>query len=633
MPTGNQVYRYAQPNPFVTPTLEVRDPGFGAVQIYQYDQLQYSGPIIENIMFHISLEYEFRGLGRVQWKAYKTSETDFDLFFAGGARDPNQFHRGFLGAKTLQNYPVKWFPLYIKQIQDKIETLVNNANYPDDIGSLMARIFLNNTTHAGALWNNQNRLPEEIIVPVSTENNTQIVDTETVTIFDNIKTTWAFEALSNHAQAVVPRMGIDWRGKAYVNRGPLAIKTSDEPGKSNFTGNANLKWPRSVVGKIRTEQDITIEDGFITESPGSSVKGVDSIHVPSVTADNIDAGRPEQFRQIASEDAQSPLAIGKHDPDSGYSWFAHHPQLLQQYRYQPPIIERWENSTTVKDYVENLFSNFTPNLPWYFSQEVEKIHFSDWGGWLIQGRGGLTGPGLFIEAYADPQYTNIVTNCPFNVFFPSSSSTCTCGAINTAYAIWGSSTETLVWNQLNVSNDLQIAGAQKFFGPKTRLIFNASITLGAGTGSLGGAGWFLGVRTARIASVNFQPFVPIMGQTTGSTFFGDIFSSSTNINLMDAMAFHYPTYEKSGRDAILAIGIFVESKTNEKREVDAVDGPNGTFIPDTDLGCAMGASSITATNLYLYEPAWEGATDPRTPPGLSHGTIEEPPDYNLPILS
>lgn len=640
--TGNQIYKYAKPHPFITPVIEERQQvgDLGSIggflgsslpsDIFQHDQLMYSGPILENIMFHISLEFEFREQGQQEWKAYKTSPNDFDKFVAGGSRNQDG---AFRGATTLQNYPVKFFQFYIKDIQEKIEELVADGTYPDSLPSLMARIFLNSTTHTDTeFWTSKNRLANTLIVPVSESNNTQNINVEILTPIENIKNTWPFKHDSSHVKSVVPRMGIDFKGEAFVTRSDLGIRTSDLPEKSNFQGDpGRLQWPRSVVGQRRVEEDVTIEEGSIAESEGNTVEGIDSIHIPGIEADKIDQGRAIHFRQIAEEDAELPGAVGQPDPESGYSFFAHHPHVLHQLRYQPPFVERWDNTTEVKDYVENVFSNQTPNLPWYFSQEVEKVHLSDWGGWLIQGEGGLTGPGMFLRAYADEQYSNIATNCPFSVFFPPASSNCTCQATNTAYGIWSSSTETLIWNEKLVTNQLVNTGAAKQFGPKTRLILDASFNLGQGTGSNAGAAWWLGIRTSRIASVNLQPFVPIMGQTIGATSLS-IFSSSKSVNLMDAMKFHYPDYEKGGIDVILAIGIFVQSTTAESEIVLAQDGPGGTFIPETDLGCEMGESTATCRKLYLFEPAWEGVGDPRTPPDFEHGTIQGPPDYNLPIL-
>lgn len=641
--TGNQRYAYAKPDPFVTPAIELRQAagdlgsvgGFGGgagvlpVEVYQHDQLMYSGPIIENIMFHISLEHEFRGLGRVTWKAYKTGPNDFDTFIAKGSRNQAS---PFAGANNLSRYPVKFFPLYVRDIQLKIEELVEAEKYPDSLESLMARIFLNNTTHTGpTTWTGENRLPNQITVPVSEENYDQNVHTENILPMQNIQTDWAFRYDSNHVLGVVPRMGVDFRGQAYVNRGKLAVTTSDSPDKSNFQGNNKLQWPRSVIGQRRTEEDVRIVDGFLEDKEGSSVDGIDSIHIPGIPSDQIDSGRSKQFRQVADEDAVLPGAVGRPDLQSGYSWFAHHPHVLQQLRYQPPHVETWDNKTEVRDYVENVFSNNTPDLPWYFSQPVEKVHDSDWGGWLIQGYGGLQGPGMLLRAYADGQYDNITTNCPFSVFFPPASSNCTCGAQNTAYGIWAAAGTGFLWNNLFVTNNNTNSGSQKQFGPKTKLILDASFSLTAGNGSKGGTGWFLGIRTNRISSVNLQPFVPIMGQTFGNTDFGNIFTNQMEVNLMQAMKFHYPWYEIGGVDQILAIGIFVRSETGEERVVLAQDGPGGSFIPPTNLGCAMGEAVATCRKLYLFEPAWEGPGDPRTPPAMDNGSIKGPPSYNLPI--
>lgn len=635
--SGNQVYFYAKPHPFTTPSIEAIERTFGIpADIFPHEQLLYSGPIIENIMFHISLEYEFRGFGRQEWKAYKSSTTDFDTFTAGGSRDPTKQDRGFAFANTLQNYPSKWFPLYIRDIQESIEALINDSRWPDTVGSLMARIFFNNTTHTGTFWTKETSIPNEFIAPAPATNANQGQGLVTLEPRGNVLAgnLWAFPADSDHVAKVVPRMGIDWIGHAYVNRGPMGVLTSDEPGKSNFQGDKLNRWPRSVVGKRRVQEGITIIDGFIEERDGASVEGIDSVHMPAASAEK-DIGRPTQFRQIASEDAPLPGAIGKFDPDSGYSWFAHHPLALHQCRYQPPLVERWDNKTKIKDYVENVYSNLTPNLPWYFSQEVEKVHFSDWGGWLIQGFGGLNGPGLFLKAYPDPQHNNLFTDCPFSVFYPPRTVTCSCLGSNTAYAIWTSSAEPIIWNQQLISNPLLNSGGLKFFGPATRLRIEGDFSLGAGTGSKGHAYWAVGIRTARISSVNLQPFILIMGQQIGSGDDLDIYSVSMDVNIMDAIKHFYPTYNKSGRDAISAILISVNSESGEiQQNVPVVDGPGGASPPNVDLGCALGISDASVSKIYLFEPEGSQDTGGRLPPNPDpNRRVQSPPDYNLPIIS
>lgn len=608
MPTGNQVYKYASPQPFATPFIEDRLQGglpaalqalafFLPRDIFPHEQLMYSGPLIENLMFNLNRELDFRGAGQRDWKLYKTGPNDFDTFRPAGNTE------GILRPSIISNYPVKWFPLYIKDMQEVITDLMTIGGIPDDIGSAMARIFGNNVAGGPGGWNGINRIRSSYIVPRSSETQSSS-NNETISV--DVSSTFPFPASSNHVANPGVRMGIDFRGQAFVRRGETGIVTSDPD------------WPRSVIGKRRTDEDVTIVQGQLEEREGSSVTGIDGIHVEMTSE-----GRPEHERIIRETEAPLPGAVGRDDLESGYGWFAHHPLVLQQCRFQPPSIETWDNTTTCKDYVENVFSNQTPNLPWYFSQEVEKQHFGDWGGWIIQGRGCIQN-GIQSEAYADPQHESPVTNCPFSIFYPPPSSNCSCIDSNTAYAIWTSSAEPLEWNLRTWFNFGRTADP-KFFGPKTRMRVNGTLSAGAGAG--GTASVWIGIRTVRISPVNLQPFVAIIG-------IGDIdvnSPGSLDVNIMDALAFHYDFYDKEGSDAILAVGIFATTSTDLRATVDAVDGPSGPFIPPTDLGCKVGTSFFNLSYLQLYEPPLSIDDDVRLP-ALEDPQLTDPPSYGLPQL-
>jgi hypothetical protein len=608
--SGNQTYRYATPQPFAVPVIEARaqvfdDPALQAIaqllpfDIFPHQQLLYSGPIIENIMFNLNREYEFRtGIKNREWKAYKSGKDDFDTFVPNGHAD------GYLKKSTLEKYPMYWFPLYIKDMQEFIvNNFMGSATIPDDLGSAMARIFGNATTNPQG-WNGKTVIRPYYILPRAMDDGS---DNNTTRFNVDLSGTdfpfpWDSQAVANAGA----RLGIGIEGKAYVHRGETGIITSDE------------QWPRSVIGKERTEQDVTIKEGQLIEQDGSTVKGIDGVHVPMKAE-----GRPEQERKISEENAPLPGAIGKADPESGYGFFGHLPYVLQQCRFQPPIIETFSATSPIKDYVSNVYSNQTPNLPWYFSQEVERQHHADWGGWIIQGLGGLNGNGVQAMAYANPQHSDPVTNCPYQVFYPAPSSNCSCIDGVAAYAIWTSSYESLHWNMRDWFNYGRSAGI-KYFGPKTRLRIRGDVSLGAGVG--GTAGFFVGVRTIRVGTNNLQPFVPIIGR--GS--FAEEALGSNDVNIMQAMKKHYPYYEVDGLDGILSIEIYCETTTDVRQVVLARDGAGGSYIPATDLGCLVGTSSFNIDYVQLYEPSLTHG-DSRMP-AQDSVTLQPPPEYDYPEL-
>ena len=600
---GNVVSKFSSPHPFATPFTEARDqqfddPNLQAVafllpaDIFLHDQFHYSGPTIENAMFMLSLESEKRGEGVIMWKAYKRGEDDFDVFVARGFSD------GRNKVSTIQNYPMKFFPLYIRDMQLVIEGFIANTRWPDDLGAAMVRIFGVNTTHSQN-WNTTNRIPSEITVPATDWATDDENKTAVLRPIDNmVASKFPFPWDSPEIYKPGIQVGIDLRGKAYVNRGQRAFRISD------------TEWPRSIVGKRRVEEDQNIVEGFVVKDEQFETDGIDGFHMPMKPE-----GRETQDRQQVST---NPLINGQIDYHSGYGHMAHHPLAFHQCRFQPPMVEAWDNDTDVRDYVENVFSNTTVNLPWYFSQPVERQHQGDWGGWLIQGFGGLTSPGLLIVAYPDPQSDNFFTQCLVPVFFPPPEVPCNCGGSNGAYAIWTSSLQDLIWNFQQIGNKIPASDA-KLFGEKTRMRVAGNITVEEGTGPGGGGSFTVGIRTIRIADNNNQPFTTIMSVGAGQT-------NSIDINIMEALATALPGYVVGGIDQILSIMISVNSTT----------GNGGTFpIEEADsvnLGCAIGTSTADLDYIQLYEPPFEGPNDPRIPSYSEQANIP-PPDFNLPIVT
>jgi hypothetical protein len=167
----------------------------------------------------------------------------------------------------------------------------------------------------------------------------------------------------------------------------------------------------------------------------------------------------------------------------------------------------------------------------------------------------------------------------------------------------------------------------KYFGPKTRLRINGSVSLGAGVG--GTAGFFVGLRTIRLGTNNLQPFVPVIG--TGSYATQVLSGGSFDVPIMQALKHHYPYYDISGIDGILSIEIYCDTTTDVRATVQAEYGATGSYIPATDLGCKVGTSSFTLNYLHLYEPALS-AGDIRMPT-QSSVALTAPPDYEYPKLS
>ncbi|MHA2219130.1 MAG: hypothetical protein ACXACY_24695 [Candidatus Hodarchaeales archaeon] len=603
---------YSEPNPFTTPTVEARATSAGTgplaefltatgpVKLIQHEALVYSAFILEEIMFELNEERVSRGKTSLKWRAYKrvneNGQLEFDEFTP--SKSPSS-------ATNLNGLPVKFFPQYIKDIQDVITDLVEQNRYHDDIGSAMARIFLINTTHTeNDTWGPKTALRTSYQAPQKggqaelTGDNLGQQGLQTINALAASISGFPFPATITFVKDPTPRIGVDILGREYL-LGDGDIDTS--------IVSSDPEWPRPSVGIVRTQENWLHTKQPNTEGQeveGASTAGIDGVFIPMRPE-----GRAVHDRSIRSGSSLNRAAQGTADPESGYSFFTHHPLVIQQLRFQPPTIEHFGTEITARrDYVEAVFSNLTPNLPWYFSQPVEKQFFGDWGTWLMQGEVQMTGDAAFIRSYADPQNDNLFTDCPFSVFRPPPSSLCSCGGRNTAYAIWNSSFEFITWNQHFWSNPFINSGRPKQFGPKTRLRIAGDFFAGAGVG--GDAYITVGVRTTKIANTDLQPFVNIISLGVGVEANNSIDPGSLDVNIMDAMEFHYPgQYQKTGVDFILAMAIFVSTSSEASAIVFAQDGPGGSFIPATDLGCALGESTATVDYIQLYEPPWDSGND------------------------
>ncbi len=82
------------------------------------------------------------------------------------------------------------------------------------------------------------------------------------------------------------------------------------------------------------------------------------------------------------------------------------------------------------------------------------------------------------------------------------------------------------------------------------------------------------------------------------------------------MKLNYAGYQKGGTDGILAIQIAVHEDVSGSAICFAEDGPGGTFLPESckdTVKCTIGTQSATIDYIMFYEPAIEGADDPRLP--------------------
>lgn len=594
----NSKITYERPDPFVTPTI-----GFEASNLFTgsfaflnaflpltavpRETLHYTGSVIEDIMSNINREYDARGTSRPVWKKYK-----------GGTDVSDSFNPKF-GGSNLNNTPVIFFPKYIEDIQSAILSLISDSRFPDSLGSLMARIFGNNTTaHQGNFWSELNSIKNNIHVLASDSDGLEEIDMLSNIISGN----WAIPNTTKHFNDPLGKVGVDIIGNKFVKNEAGSIETSDP------------NWPAPQIGKR------------VVRNGEEGIDGVDF----SMQSD----GRPGPFSRRHIKDTSQGVGEGQIDRDAGYSYFAHHPLTIQQVRYQPIIIERWSDEKIPRrHYVSNKFSAQSINLPWLNSQQVEKQFFEDWGFWLVKGLVGSSEGSLKLSA-SNAQFTvgpagEIVTNCPFSLFFPPSQTTCSCSAGHTSYAIWSSNADNLNWNDITFLQTGNPKGGPKFFGPKTRLRVKFEVNFNPGEPSSNS--WFMvGIRVSSIGNVNNQPFIPVILSKGAGSFPsspGDFNAvnglsrqihsdGAISVNLQDAIKANYPQYQAGNSDSVLAIQIALHEDVSGSAICFAEDGPGGTFIPDScrDLvTCVIGNHDSTINYIMFYEPPIENIDDPRIP--------------------
>lgn len=567
MPASNVVipFKYRDPDPFVLPTAdEQRATVFTGTQDFLNDllppdfirreSLHIDSVTLEEIMASITDENNTRGNTKIVWRTYKTS--------GSGWTTKNTFDNPKKTGINLAGQAIEVFPLIVDQIQIEIEKLLADTKFPDDLGRLFGRTLANNTTINGAArFSSVTKLPSSVTLHVA--DGTTTVDPLT----EAQEGRWPFDA--SLMGTLVPIMGVSTTNPTVQN----ANISSTVDGSKIVASDPN--FPQSPYG----------------DTGGSDIPGVD------VAMSGIN-------RTIYNR-VQKAITSNKNvvDPDMGYGYLAGHPIMIEQLRYQPPQIETFPNTRSVTDYASNLFSNLTPNLPWVLSLPVETQIIQNWGQWLIKGNVGVTAEGAFMRAYQNPSaQVGSATQCPFAVFFPPATVTCSCFTSDEAYFLWARQPENpgelpLIWDQLSISNTSR--GKKKLFGRNTRMIIEVSL---AGAASPG-ANFSVGIRTERISDIQNQPFTTIISSNTGGIL---------SVNIMDELASRV-LYEPGGLDAILAIFISVRTSESNSAQCDTENGPTGTFVPESCksvVSCTAGDFSATIRRLRLEDPALVG--DPVT---------------------
>ncbi len=507
--------------------------------------LHYSASAVEEIMYKINEEYRVRGMAIPTWKRYKSSLSDYDTF------KPN------IEGSNLHSTAVKWFPQYVIDIQAAIDVLIADPLVPDNRASYLARIFCNNTSPIGAAyWNSDNKLKDGIIVPFGAaaagEHRAYTLNPLTRAKAGN----WLFE--DDFLKNCVPFIGITPSG---IRQSNLGTTDTIKSVISNPDANGNI-------------------GGLTPNTP--------------MTASN----RPTSDRKIISG-----LGAGQTDFDEGYGYLAHLALTLEQLRYQPPIVENWPNNVMSRHYVSNLHSGFTANIPWYLAQPVETFHNQNWGFWLLGGLCGVAGNSLFLRTYEDPQVVSAEAGqCEYAIIFPPPEAPCWCMGSSSAWAIWwaNEASYNATWDSLNILVTGTAKQEMKVFGPHTK--FKMSVNFGIAPGVNDTVHkFFVMIKTARIG-IGDNPWVKII-EINGN------YSGTIEFNLMERIHNSFRDYEVKGRDAIMQLGIWVQSSTEAHWIVRSIDNPIATTLPSdatTRQICQNPTCTLYCNYIALEESAITG---------------------------
>ncbi len=562
--SGANIIQYEQgPTPFAVPCIKTIDLDNLRSTFIPKETLHYNAKALEEIMFQINLEFKLRDKTIPIWKRYKSSLTDFDIF----KPDP---HTG----NTLKTTAVKWFPQIVKDIQTAIEELIADTRVFDTLGSYLARVFCNNTIGSEEIWNNNTKLKDGMVVPWrgSDGNGT----TKILNPLTRAKSgLWPFdEDYINKAPCWV---GITPGGHAQVKNGVGGIQTFDP------------NWPQSDIG---------------AKTP-SGTAGI----VNKMTATN----RPVSNRIIPASENNWGLIYP--DLDQGYGYFGHPALVVQQLRWQPPIIEWWPNEVPIKDWVSNIWSNTTPNLAWVMAQPTETQWFQNWGAWRLTGYTGIIGGNLIMRAYPNPSVVEgSKGQCPYGAFYPEQESHCSCSYGAWARVDWWSNQYTMLGGYPSEDGiPMLFSGTNqdlKWFGKNTKLRLKYNISINSPGEHSTKIAFYVKIMTSALGCVDHNWQWIYTKEWNYNDVGGDIL---IEINLMDIMSQLNPGYRIQKRDAIAAIELELVSQSGANWIATAVDGPTGSYIPagsENIQKCTVPDVTVTVDYIALYEPPIVG--DPVT---------------------
>lgn len=209
---SGQYIEYQDPMPFTIPSQqEIVTLGIFS-ELRTRSGLNYSGTVVEEIMYEIDRENSLRGNTKTTWKKYGSSLSDFTTF------TPNK------EGANLNGSPTKWFPQYIADIQSAIDVLVADPKVPDSRSAFLVRAFANGLGLPGKDWRDTTKLKDNITVLSSGQ----------AIVIDPLSRAqagqWPFTP--GYLQNCTTKLGVrlDGTSQADVNTG-------------------DLNWPQSVVGK------------------------------------------------------------------------------------------------------------------------------------------------------------------------------------------------------------------------------------------------------------------------------------------------------------------------------------------------------------------------------------------------
>lgn len=532
------------PNPFVIPAANGNIP---------HDFLRYSPRVLEEIMFELSKEINNRTNTQFQWRKYKAA--------AGDTIEFTNFTPQKAGT-NLRGMPIKFFYQYVKDIQNVIDSLIQDNRVPDSREGYLARIFANNTSKNGPnVWNTNTKLRDgfRALDPDATgQSRVQILNP--LTAAQNGE--WLFT--DSYIEDLVPYPGVTVRGESRLQTSVRGLDTKDS------------RHPQSPIG-LNTASGIAGLDVRMTsrDRPFTLV---------NTSGSNVTITKMPRTHE--SNTLQG-IGTGQVDTDQGYTSIGHFPEVVQMLRYQPPQLEWFPDDIAQAFYVSPITSPSQFNIDFILAQPIIRNINQNWGNWLLKGTAGISNTQLQLKV-ANNAAINLAGQCPQNVFFPDPFETCSCIVGADAYAIWFAAGQGFIWEGRTWT---QFSRAQPIkFGPNTKLtmsyntngsVSDASVSLGqainqqTGDFSLSFTGFSVRVKTERLGDVNFQPFRTILEP------------GQTSVNLQSVLAADETAlipgtgarYSRGGQDRILALQILIQFQAQTNKTVQTQDGPTGSFIP------------------------------------------------------